>query len=348
MGKHIFNEDGRVLLGAQIELTDALIQRLLQHGVEYIYIADERTDDIVVPDLIREETRVRAIAQIKTSFRSIMEDSGLRRNPGATAKEFKDVLTMILDDLSSHKEAMVMLLDINVTDHYLYQHSLNVCIYACSLGMHVGYGRTDLFTLGLGALLHDVGKMKIPLEILNKKERLTREEFDIIKKHAEYGYRILKDEANIPLISAHCALQHHERMDGSGYPRGIKGAEIHEFAQWIGLVDSYDALTTHRVYRSAMLPHQAMEILYTGAGTLYPIEKIQAFRDKIAMYPLGVNVQLHTGESGIVAEINDSCPHRPVVRILEDAFGRPVSEPYEIDLSKQLSVMISAYNDYSI
>src|SRR5690606_31030104 len=99
-------------------------------------------------------------------------------------------------------------------------------------------------------------------------------EFAEIKKHPTYGFEILKDEPNISLLAAHCAFQHHERINGSGYPRGLVGDDIHEYAQWVGVADSYDAITSHRVYRDAKLPHEALEILYTGAGTLYDTSKI--------------------------------------------------------------------------
>jgi len=345
LGKPIYNEDGRVLLASEVELTESMIRRLLEYGIHYVYISDPRTDDIVVPELISEETRVRAMSQIRTSFRMVMEESNRRNNPGSLAKDAKDMLTMIIDDLSSHKAAMIMLMDMGVSDHYLYRHSLHVCLLSCMIGMHIGYSRSDLMAFGLGALLHDIGKTKIPLELLIKKERLTTKEMDLIKRHCEEGYLILKDEANIPLLSAHCAFQHHERIDGSGYPRGIKGDEIHEFAQWIGIVDSFDAMTTHRVYRNTLLPHQALEVLYTGAGTLYSIDKVRIFRDKVATYPLGVSVKLHTGETAVVVDINASSPHRPVVRVLEDEAGQLVKAPYEIDLSKKLSVMIVGYSE---
>jgi HD-GYP domain-containing protein (c-di-GMP phosphodiesterase class II) len=158
---------------------------------------------------------------------------------------------------------------------------------------------------------------------------------------------MLKDEPNVPLLAAHCAYQHHERLNGSGYPRGITGEAIHEYARWIGLVDSYDAMTTHRVYRSAMLPHEALEVLFTGAGTLYDQEKIALFRDKIALYPLGVTVRLNTGEIAVVVDLNASAAHRPIVRVLENADGETVP-PYEIDLSKKLTILIEAVGPVKI
>ncbi|TVY07403.1 HD-GYP domain-containing protein [Paenibacillus cremeus] len=348
LGKRIYNEEGLTLLGERVELTQSLLYRLGDHGVDFVYIDDPRTRDIVVQDMISDETRMRAISEIRGSFRTIMQDQMKRKAVGSlnVGKTFGSMMSMILDDLTCHKDAMIMLSNISVMDNYLFQHSLNVCIYATMLGMSYGYSRDELMTLGLGGLLHDVGKTQIPLELLRKKEPLTNEEYERIKKHTTFGYQFLKDEPNIPLISAHCAFQHHERMDGSGYPRGLKGDEIHEYARWVGLVDSYDAMTTHRVYRNAMLPHQAMEILFTGSQTLYEKKMIELFRDKIAIYPIGITVTLNTGESGVVVDLNAKMPHRPVVRILQDADGQELMNPsVEIDLSKKLSVMVTGVNE---
>jgi HD-GYP domain-containing protein (c-di-GMP phosphodiesterase class II) len=346
LGKKIYSEESLTLLAVGVELTQMLIQRLGKHGIDFIYIADPRTDDIVIPELLSEETRLKAITEIRASFRKVMDNSVKRKSAGYLhlGKVFGDVMTMIIDDLSSHKDAMIMLTNMSVMDDYLFQHSLNVCIYSTMLGMAHGYNREELMTLGLGSLLHDIGKTQIPYDLLRKNAKLTEDEFSCMKKHTEYGFQLLKDEPNIPLISAHCAFQHHERMNGSGYPRGIGGTEIHDYARWIGLADSYDAMTTHRVYRKAMLPHQAMEIIYTGTETLYEKNKIEVFRDKIAIYPLGVTVTLSTGEVGTVVGLNAIVPQRPIVRIFHCPDGQEVAVPYDVDLSKQLSLMITAVN----
>lgn len=195
--------------------------------------------------------------------------------------------------------------------------------------------------LGLGSLLHDIGKTQIPQKLLFKPQKLDDEEYRQMRAHAEIGFRILKDEPNVPLLAAHCALQHHERYDGSGYPRGLKGSEIHEYAQLLGLADSYDALTSHRIYRPAMLPHQAVEVLYAGSGTLYSQRILEIFRDKVAIYPPGIMVNLSTGEMGVVARINSDTPHRPVVRVITNPSGETLQVPYELDLAKSLSVIIT-------
>lgn len=350
LGKSIYNEEGTILLAVNVELTQRLLDRLYDYGIDYLNIKDSLTDDINIEDIIQESTRVRGIREIRGTFRKLMEDSGKR---GAIhyydlGRKFRELMTTIIDDISSHPDAMVMLTNINVTDNYLFLHSLNVCIYATMLGLSYGYNREDLMILGLGALLHDIGKTKIDPNILYKPTQLNKEEFDEMMKHTTYGFQLLKDEPNIPLISAHCALQHHERLNGSGYPRGIGGSDIHDFAKWIGLVDSYDAMTTTRVYRDPMLPHQAMEQLFTGSGTLYEQEKIALFRDKIAIYPLGMPVTINSGASGVVSALNMTVPHRPVVRILQDEDGQDLKSPYEMDLSTKLSILITSVGEQRI
>ncbi len=345
LGSAIYSDDGLVLLGERRELTVTILDRLERFGIQYLYIEDARTDDLVFQDIVSPETRARAVGEVRTQFRRMMDDSLRKRSVNGMhlGRAFKSVIDSILDDITSSRDAMLMLVNIHASDHYLFQHSVNVCIYATILGQAYGYTRDELFTLGLGALLHDIGKTQLPQDVLLKPSRLTNEEFEIIKSHPAIGFKMLKDEPNVPLLSAHIALQHHERVDGSGYPRSIVGTDIHEYARWVGLVDSYDAMTTHRVYRNAMLPHEAMERLYAGAGTLYDQHKIELFRDKVAIYPLGMLVALDTGEVGVVVDVNALYPQRPVVRVLYDADGQEIA-PYEVDLSKSLTSYIKEAN----
>ncbi|HZG58463.1 HD-GYP domain-containing protein [Paenibacillus sp.] len=345
LGKPIFSDDGLVLLGERVELTEPFLRRLERFGIQYLYIEDKRTDDLEFRDVVSAETRARAVGEVRTQFRRMMDDAMKKRavNGLMLGRAFKSVVDSILDDITAARDSMLMLVNIHASDHYLFQHSVNVCIYSVILGQAYGYSRDELFTLGLGALLHDIGKTQLPQEVLLKPGRLTAEEFEVIKSHSMIGFKMLKDEPNVPLLSAHIALQHHERIDGTGYPRAIRGGEIHEYARWVGLVDSYDAMTTNRVYRNAMLPHEAMERLYGGAGTLYDQDKIALFRDKVAIYPLGMLVALDSGAVGVVVDVNALTPQRPIVRVLYDENGQVV-EPYEVDLSKSLTTYIKEAN----
>jgi len=343
LGKCIFSEEGIVLLNVGAELNEALIRRLQQFGIDYLYIADPVTEDVRISDPISDETRARAIQEVKTHFRSFMEKNSMSKvsKGQVLGRAFGNVMKMIIDDLSENKPGtLIMLTNMNVMNNYLYQHSLNVCIYVTMLGMVNGYTRDQLMTIGMGALLHDIGLTKVPATLLNKAGRLSSEEYEEIKKHPELGFKLLKDEPNMPLLSAHCAFQHHEREDGSGYPRGVGSKDIHDYAKWIAVADSYDAMTTHRAHRTAMLPHQAMEILFAGVGTLYDQKKVALFRDNVAIYPLGVTVLLSSKEKGVVVGINPAVPQRPIIRVLEDADGQRLSQPYEVDLSEKLTLFI--------
>lgn len=346
LAKKVLSGEGIVLLGEDMELTARMISRLKECHINFLYIRDEATEDVEVRELISEDTMRVAMTEIRSSFRQIM-DSPLRRRGAAypyVSFQLRDVMSRVIDDLSAHKESVVMLMNMASVDNYLYQHSLNVCVYTTMLGINFGYNRDELTALGMGALLHDIGKTRVPPELLKKPGLLTAEEYEQMKRHTEYGYEILRREAGVPTTTALCALQHHERLDGSGYPFGIQGSEIHNFSKWIGMVDSYDAMTTNRIYKEPMLPHQAVEALYAGTGTQYEQSMVQLFRDKVAIYPVGMTVRLQTGEVGVVVDVRSNCPHRPVIRVLQDDEGVRLRAPYEIDMSLQLTSMIASVN----
>jgi HD-GYP domain-containing protein (c-di-GMP phosphodiesterase class II) len=343
LSKTIYNDDGMVLLAEGMEMTTSLIKRLKQCGISFVYIKDPRLEGIEVPELITEDTQRRAIAAVRTAFKEFSEQPGRRQSVTYpyVGRSMRAMMSTIMDDLSRNRDGMIMLMNMHSMDHYLYSHSLNVCVYSTLLGMAHGYNNEELMTLGLGAMLHDIGKTQIPMELLTRHGAVSAGEFEEVKRHTERGYHLLKDEPNIPLLAAHCAFQHHERLNGSGYPRGIKDDEIHDYAKLIAIADSYDAMTSHRVYRDAMMPHEAVEALYAGSGTLYDTSMLKLFRDKVAIYPIGVGVRLSTGQSAVVVDINSTYAQRPIVRVLTDEEGRDLREPYDMDLSKHLSVMVA-------
>ncbi|ANS73721.1 histidine kinase [Paenibacillus yonginensis] len=347
LAQKIYNDDGLILLSDEVELTASLIKRLSSLGIDFVYISDPRTQDIQIPELISAETERMAIQELRTNFLKISNHSLKGLVYPYLGKAFLNVVESIMKDLGSRDNVLIMLGNIHTADHTLFRHSLNVCIYTLMLGKAFGYSQRELTVLGLGAVLHDIGKVKIDPAILHKPERLSQVEFEVMKQHAEIGYRMLKDEPGIPLQAAHCAYQHHERIDGSGYPRGLMGSDIHEYAQWISIADSYDAMTSQRVYNQALLPHQAVEILYAGCGTLYDKQKLEIFRDHVAIYPLGMTVVLNTGEVGVVSRIHPFAPQRPVVRVLYGPGHEELQTPYELDLMKKLNLVITGIDNES-
>lgn len=340
LAKTIYMSNGNVLLAAGKELSGPMIQRLGHLGVTQVYIQDPRTDDILVEDSISEETRNRAVRVVHEAFAQMIETRKWKRtvaNP-RLGREFRRAFEDILYDLQSHKQVMLHLSQIYTTDNYLYSHSVNVGIYSAALGMAAGLNRDQLIDLGIGAMLHDIGKTAIPPEILHKPDKLTDEEYTLMKEHSMIGFQMLKEHPDIPLLSAHCALQHHERLDGTGYPRQLKGDEIHQFGRIVGIADVYDALTTNRVYRKAYLPHEALEYLFTATGQ-FDSELISVFRDHVAIYPIGLLVTLSSGVKAVVVDINTKFPQRPILRVLKNANGEDIA-PYEVDLSRDLSLTV--------
>ncbi len=344
LAKSIYSNNGNTLIGQGVILNQRMIDRLKDLNITAIYIDDEQTEDIVVEDAVSEATRKEAMSVIHNTFQVFQEDPKRWQkhfNNRQLGKQFRQVMSSVIDELKQNHSAMNLLGSVCSTDHYVFAHSFNVTLYTTAVGLRIGLNEKELMEIGIGAMLHDVGKVAVPQEILSKPGKLTDEEFEQIKKHTEFGFEILRKQDEIPLLAAHCAFQHHERLDGSGYPRNLKDQAIHPFAKVLAIADVYDALTTHRVYRKAMLPHQAMEILYTGVDKLFVKEYVETFRDTIALYPIGLGVTLNTGEEGVVVDYNRGAPSRPIVRIFKDEHGNQLDSPYEVDLSKRLNLVIS-------
>jgi HD-GYP domain-containing protein (c-di-GMP phosphodiesterase class II) len=347
LARPIYDDQGHVLLAAEKELSDAFITRLQSLGIHFVYIHDPRTADIIITDPLSDETRAIALQTIQTSFKRLLnEPSGKwkfsRLNLG---REFRPVLNMILGDLHNNQWAMSLASNMYIQDHYLFSHSLNVCLYSLALGMAKGFSKQELWELGLGSLMHDIGKTMVPQELFIVTGKFTPEQYEQIKKHTEYGFEILRKQEEVPLLAAHCAYQHHERWNGEGYPRQLKEGGIHDLPQWVALADVFDALTHDRLHRPAILPHEAMEKLYSEAGIGFNKDKVEFFRNCISLYPIGTTIRLNTGESGVVVDVHRNMPGRPVVRILSDSEDLDLSSPHEIDLSKNLTLSIVAVLD---
>ncbi|CAN7665168.1 HD-GYP domain-containing protein [Paenibacillus sp. LjRoot56] len=355
IGKAVMSEHGRVMLGHRVELTQFMIKKLVQMGLDFLYIEDRETEDIPIEDSIHEDTRAllrMALSRIYTKF-SATSTLGGTTNATEISRLLFEGMSKVLDDMNKGRKDPVSITTLNMApattlEQHFCQNAINVCVYATKLGMLQGYSHKELIELGLGALLHDVGNIQIPSKLLLSSSKLSASEYVEIQRHTELGFNMLKQDIGIPLLSAICALQHHERIDGSGYPYHLKGAEIHEYARWIGMLDSYDAMTHPRAYRNSIAPHYALEILYANAGSLYDIKKVTQFRNKVAIFPVGQGVKLSTGEIGVVCRQNSFIPSRPVVRVLKNERGEKLKTHYEIDLSLALHVMIDNISERAI
>ncbi|MBM7570973.1 HD-GYP domain-containing protein [Aquibacillus albus] len=343
LAKPIHSDTGQVLIQKDVQLTRRMLKRLQQLGITYVYIKDAVTEDVIINPPVPDELRIEAIQTVRNSFAEIQDD-GYVKNAYLLSKMGEKLSGMVrhfVDEIRSKDDVLTILSNILISDNYIFTHSINVTIYSLALATELGMPAKKLEQIGLGSMLHDVGKVFMPEDILQKKGKLNSHEFEIIKTHTEEGFNFLrKRSGNLPLLVAHCAYQHHERLDGSGYPRGLTEKDIHPYGKILGIADVFDAVTSHRVYRDAMLPHEGLEILYSGAGQLFDKSMVEAFRKTIAVYPNGLSVQLSDGRSGVVVRQNKNLFERPVIRILKENDEQVT--PYDIDLSKLLNVMISS------
>ncbi|WP_242833053.1 HD-GYP domain-containing protein [Desulfosporosinus acidiphilus] len=224
-------------------------------------------------------------------------------------------------------------------DYGTFVHSLNVAILATMTGMRLRYPETKLKHLTLGALLHDLGKLNIPKEILNKPGNLTENELAIMRRHPQLGAEMLEN-CNLLTSIMDTVIKHHERWNGTGYPFGLNKQKIHLDAQIVAVTDVFEALTADRPYRKGLPPYYALEMIIAGADKAYNPQVVKAFRESLILYPENSVVTLNTGEIGVVAAVPMQMPTRPLVRLLLDNKGRTINKTQYVDLMQDLTRFI--------
>jgi len=332
--RNIYNAKGRMLLSYDIVLDERLIQRLADMGIDSVYVANPYFKE-EPQEILHEKTRVETIKVTQKAFTTF------RISKVINIDDLKNVAKMIIEDVMNNKHVMIHLTDIRTYDDYTFGHSIDTCLIASVIGLKLGLKEKKLNELALGVLFHDIGKMLIPSEILNKTDPLSTEEWQIIKDHAKVGFDILRKESEIPLASAHIAYQHHENFDGSGYPRGISSEDIHLYARVAAVADLYDAITSDRPYRPAMLPHEAYEVVLGSRGNKLDPKVTDIFLDYIVLFPVGTMVLLNTGDIGVVTKVYPKLQTRPVIQLVFDKSGQKIAAKDKfMDLTVELIIFI--------
>lgn len=333
LGRAIFNGN-LILLEAGALLTNSYIERLKDLGITDLYIEDDISRGVVVHDVVREETRQEAVRFVKESMDNYTSMQLI------DSVEAIEIIDKILEDILTSDDIIINLMDIKTRDSYTYSHCVNVCILSVITGIKLDLDVCQLKELGVGALLHDVGKLLIPEEILLKKATLTTGEYEIVKEHSIYGYNILKKLPLISEASARVALEHHERFDGKGYPKGLHNDQIHLFSRIVAVTDIFDALTTDRIYRAKLCTSHAIEYLTVKAAHTLDSKVLRCFIDIIPPYPVGTGVIINNGEKGVVISINKNFPTRPVVRIVFNSDGSKKEIYEEVNLAEKINYTI--------
>ncbi len=250
-------------------------------------------------------------------------------------QEVKNISENLAREITRDPQVLLQIAVLKAVHAYTFSHSLHVAIYATVLARHLGHSQAALKDICLAGLLHDLGKLDVPEEIVNKPGPLTTEEFEVMKKHVIYSYERLARMKNLSSDILMAISQHHEKINGTGYYQGLRGEQIHPWGKILATADVYDAVTTDRVYRSALLPHEGAEVIMGSTLDHLDYLHVQTFSRKIPFYPVGTSVTLNTGETGRVIGYYPLAPLRPIVEV-ETATGKKT-----VDLTSNLTVHIT-------
>ncbi len=319
------------LLQAGEKLSHYYIHRLASCDVDGVYIEMPGTEGIEPKSIISPKVK----QEITNEFRSLYNSYFNRPSISSSAvNSTRKLAGKIVDNILGCDEHLLDMMEIKSYDNYTYSHSLNVGMLSAMLASEIGIPRSRLEDLTLCALMHDIGKLDIPIEIINKPGAITPLEFDVIKTHPSKGVERMNKCKNLSLEVLQGIQSHHEKIDGSGYPFGYEGDTIPLFGRILAVADVYDALTSQRSYRKAWQPKEAMEYIISASSSQFDSELVKKFSHLISVYPTGSLAKLSDGSIAVVVKNHTEDIFRPCVRLLEEsALGE---KGYEIDLLEDI------------
>ncbi len=287
LAKPVYNKNGHIVLNKGSKLSNVAVRKLKEFGLTTVYIEEEGTEDIVVEDVIDIKTQIDCIKALEKAFIDIKKKGDFEDG------NIKELLKDTLENLSLSKNTLLISNGIDNMESNLYIHSLNVAILSGIMGIKLGYNYEQVYNLTLGALLHDIGYA-----------------LSDGKDHTIKGIEILRKHSTIKVTSYIVALQHHERVDGLGYPNKQQGKEIYEFSKIVAICNEYDNL----IFKEGLQPYEALEEIVAKASTYLDENMVKVFQQCIYIYPVGMEVKLSNGESGIIFQQNENMPTRPIVK----------------------------------
>lgn len=318
-----------LLLSRGQVLNNTFINRIHYHKIDGAYIDSEAFADIEVESYIDDDLKAHSLSSVRDVYYEFKISSG--KINSSTIKRLYSVVDEIITELLDKDSLTYNVIDFKNFDSYTFQHCLNVAVLSISTGIALGLSESKLRDLGLAGLLHDIGKMAIPLEILNKPGELTAEEYEILKTHTITASESLKHLVSYDVLRA--IESHHEKLDGTGYPHGKKSDNISYYAKILAICDVYDALTSDRPYRKAAFPNEVIEYLMGGADKHFDYDILNHFIKIIVAYPVGTFVKLSDGKLAVVVKNHTENILRPLIRLVDanGAVGDDVDLLYDKD-----------------
>ncbi len=344
LAKPVYAPDGTILLKSNVILSSGYIKNLKKKNIPSVYVDDSISDGIEINDVIDQELKIEAIKLVKNVINNSSPSKYVKDKQSFVSNEsYGDVRKLIYSitgNLKKNKDSLMNMVEVMSTDISTYTHVVNVSILALLTGRSLGLPESRLNELGTGAIMHDIGRVHIPNEIYVKPSKLTEDEYEEIKKHPVYGYNMIKSNPSISAIVKTIVLMHHEKLDGSGYPLGIKGDKINDYVRIVTICDMFEAMVSEKAYRERIPPYKALELLSARANTQLDFKIYKAFIGNIAIYPAGTGVILNTGEKGLVIDNNRNQPTRPVVKIIYAPDGKLSPGFKVVDLMKDLTLFV--------
>ncbi len=339
----VYSEHGMMLIKKGTVINNDVLAKLLSHNVDVVYVLNALKGNVEKKSMIPEPQMEKSVKAIKRVFDDIMHQEKLGVKaviPYENVKLVEEVLELLLETLEQADEILYTVVDLLQSDAYTYKHNVNVAILSILTAKALDYKIEDIRHIALGALLHDIGKMRVPQELINKPGALTLEERREVEKHPELGYEITESVSQIPYLAKQIIRLHHEKLDGSGYPLGLKGIEIPEYVKIVTVCDMYDAMTTNRIYRGKMPIYRAMDVLMTEAVYKIDPKIYRTLTSTICIFPPGSGVVLSDGRVGIVSNYRNANPSRPRVRVLNLGSINNYLEVEEINLENERTLFI--------
>lgn len=312
LGKNIFNDTGQLILSKDKIFTESIISLFKKQGYQGVYIQDSFSEEIEIEEIVSIEIRNRAKSSVKKLF--VSDESDFESVHKELVISIGDILRNILDN----KDVIVNMVDLKTYDDYTYSHSVNVGILSGVMGAALQFSDELLRHLITAAMLHDIGKKFISIDLLNKVEKITDAEYEILRTHSELGYNYVKDRLNFSSHVKSGILQHHERYDGRGYPLKKSGDDIPLISRIISVADAYDAITSSRPYHRAFPPNEGVEYIMGNTGQAFDPKVVNVFLKKVAIHPVGTEVELSNGEKALVVKNFENFSSRPLVKLLSN------------------------------
>jgi len=314
LGQTIFSEKGSILLRKGIKLTQNYIDRLKKQGYQSLIVFTEHDRDLELPEVISSKIRHSAVVVVQSMFETIPRN-GSKKSYRNLVHQVDAISNEIFTEIENNNSLALDLVNLKCVSSYTFEHSVNVAVLSGFLGMQSGLNMVEVRNLIKAGLFHDIGKTFVKSEILQKPASLSAEELEEIQKHPGSGFKLLLNQMDVsPIISIGSRL-HHERWDGTGYPDGIQGEDIHQFGRIIAVADVFDAMTSDRVYRRA-LPHaHALEYIAGQRGRHFDPMVVDTLLNKMYPYPVGSAVKLNTGDIATVMENHLEEFEKPTVKI---------------------------------